>query len=228
VQNLSEVFDTATIFLPSDWEPTKSLWFTSDTHFGHKNILPYDRPQFLPEGWTKDDEVPAESVDAMNEALIKNWNALVGPDDYVVHLGDFAMGQKSAWPSFGERLNGYKILVLGNHDAKREKDDFKVRQDLMLGCGFEEVYQDLYVIHKGVTFWCNHFPSGGEDHEGMNRGFVRPHRDPQHVNPIVLCGHVHSSWRVAPDGCINVGVDAFNLHPVAAETLIELAKSGTK
>lgn len=81
------------------------IWFTSDTHFDHANILKYtDRP-FL-------------TVGEMNEALIANWNVSVKPGDIVYHLGDFAF-KRHAY--FAERLNGQIILIEGSHDAMDSK-----------------------------------------------------------------------------------------------------------
>lgn len=73
----------------------------SDTHFGHTNIIKYcDRP--------------FANVDAMDEALIKNWNSVVGPQDKVYHLGDVTLSTKKMW--IMDHLNGKKILIKGNHD----------------------------------------------------------------------------------------------------------------
>jgi|SRR5882672_8252093 len=79
-------------------------WFTSDTHFGHKNILEYEKEhrQF-------------ETVEEMNEQLISNWNSTVKKNDIIYHLGDFAFGAENI--SIAGRLNGNKRLVMGNHDS---------------------------------------------------------------------------------------------------------------
>ena len=55
------------------------IFFTADTHWGHRNIIRYCQRPFA-------------DVEEMNEALITNWNSTVGKDDIVFHLGDFAMG----------------------------------------------------------------------------------------------------------------------------------------
>jgi calcineurin-like phosphoesterase family protein len=54
-----------------------SIFATADTHFGHKNILQYARRPFI-------------TIDDMDATIIANWNSVVGTDDLVVHLGDFA------------------------------------------------------------------------------------------------------------------------------------------
>ena len=60
-----------------------AIFFTSDTHFGHGGALGLYRRPFA-------------SVAAMNEAIIERWNEIVGPDDEVWHLGDFAIRQRPA------------------------------------------------------------------------------------------------------------------------------------
>ena len=82
----------------------KDVFFTSDTHFGHANIIKYCSRPF-------------DSVQEMNEVLIQNWNSVVKPGDKIYHLGDVFMGMsqddfKRMWP----RLNGKKRLIVGNHD----------------------------------------------------------------------------------------------------------------
>ena len=79
-------------------------YFTSDTHFGHRNILEYEK-----------EARPFETVEEMNEQLIANWNDTVRPKDIVFHLGDFAFGAINV--PIADRLNGYKRLVMGNHDC---------------------------------------------------------------------------------------------------------------
>lgn len=80
------------------------VFFTSDTHFDHKNIVKYC-------------ERPFSSVDEMNQAMIDNWNAVVDPQDTVYHLGDFAFGRKVNRVNHLIRsLNGHKFLIYGNHD----------------------------------------------------------------------------------------------------------------
>ncbi len=85
------------------------IWFTSDTHFGHANIIKYDRRPF------------SDIVEHDNE-LIRRWNVVVGKGDVVYHLGDFSWHNKEAEAdNILVQLNGTKILVYGNHDSKAVK-----------------------------------------------------------------------------------------------------------
>lgn len=80
------------------------IYFISDTHFYHKNIIKYCNRPFA-------------DVEQMNNELIKNWNEVVSPNDTIYHLGDFSMGNKDISSlDIIYKLNGRKILILGNHD----------------------------------------------------------------------------------------------------------------
>ena len=68
-------------------------WFTSDTHFGHANIIRFCARPF-------------ESLGAIDAAMIANWNATVRPDDVVWHLGDFAVRNARSPDEYLRRLNG--------------------------------------------------------------------------------------------------------------------------
>lgn len=82
------------------------IWVTSDTHFGHENIIKYS-------------DRPFHNIEEMDEALIENWNRVVKPGDKVYHLGDVWMGSGERAYKNIRRLNGKKRLVLGNHDDAR-------------------------------------------------------------------------------------------------------------
>lgn len=83
----------------------EKTFFTSDTHFYHSNIIWFCNRPFA-------------NVEQMNEAMIRNWNSVVGQDDVVFHLGDFCLGGSAEWIMILDRLNGHIHLVLGNHDLK--------------------------------------------------------------------------------------------------------------
>ncbi|MDR3059367.1 MAG: metallophosphoesterase, partial [Prevotella sp.] len=80
------------------------IWFTSDHHFGHKNIIEFSQRPFL-------------NTDEMNEELIKRWNEKIGTEDMVYHLGDFALMSSGKLRSILDRLNGRIHLIQGNHES---------------------------------------------------------------------------------------------------------------
>lgn len=108
------------------------IFFTADTHFGHKNIIRYEKR-------------PYNSVEQMDRALITNWNNVVGPRDRVYVLGDFAFrgGKDIIW-----KLNGKKFLVKGNHD--REVDGFEWVKDY---CYLKSNYGHFALFHYPIVSW---------------------------------------------------------------------------
>ncbi len=83
-------------------DPQQKVFFTSDLHFGHANVIRFDNRPF-------------ETVEEMNEELIKRWNAKVGKGDLVYVLGDMIWRMQDS-ASLIRRLNGQIILIKGNHD----------------------------------------------------------------------------------------------------------------
>ncbi len=79
------------------------IWFTSDSHFGHKNIIRFSNRPF------KDEH-------HMNEELIKAWNDVVGEEDDVYHLGDVSLTNSDNTHKILQRLNGKIHLISGNHE----------------------------------------------------------------------------------------------------------------
>lgn len=79
--------------------------YISDLHFGHSNVIRFDRRPF-------------ESVYEMNDKLIENWNSTVKNGDRVFILGDFIWEKESHWEDYLKELSGHKILIRGNHDIK--------------------------------------------------------------------------------------------------------------
>lgn len=113
------------------------MWFTSDTHFRHANIIKYCNRPF-------------ESVKEMDETLIENWNKVVGPKDTVWHLGDFMFERRSPdkIKEYADRLNGKIHLILGNHDQFH----------LCRGAGcFESINEQRQIKHEGQKITLNHY-----------------------------------------------------------------------
>ncbi len=107
-----------------------SILFTSDTHFFHERVIQYSNRPF------KDKE-------EMNEFMIQQWNRKVSPQDTIYHLGDFSFASKEKTERVLQRLNGKKILVLGNHD--------KGMKELY---GYFEKSNKLSRIYLSETIFC--------------------------------------------------------------------------
>ena len=80
-----------------------AIFFTSDLHFGHENILTHCNRPF-------------DNVTEMNEMLIRNWNRKVGNEDEVYIIGDLAFRSGRPVKEYLDRLNGRKHFIIGNHD----------------------------------------------------------------------------------------------------------------
>jgi calcineurin-like phosphoesterase family protein len=99
------------------------IWLWSDLHFFHKNILEYSNRPF-------------SSVEEMEDELVKRHNALVSTHDKVIYVGDVFFCDQMEASRILKRLNGYKILVLGNHDLKA---------NAMYKIGFDFVVQSMQI-----------------------------------------------------------------------------------
>ncbi len=159
-----------------------TVFFTGDTHFGDHRVLNlYPRP--------------FASIEEMDEGLIGAWNAVVGADDEVWHLGDFARTAKVAQAVF-PRLNGRKHLLVGNNDPS---------EALTLPWASAGPYAEIAV--DGVALVLCHYPF--RSWNGMHRGALNLH------------GHSHGRLKPLPRQ-FDVGVDARAYAPVALRQLTGL------
>lgn len=99
-----------------------NTFFISDTHFGHSNILTFNRSDGSPLRLFS-------SIEEHDEHIIKCWNDKVRPQDKVYHLGDVVINRRCL--PILSRLNGHKRLVRGNHDVFRTSEYLHY---------FEEIY----------------------------------------------------------------------------------------
>ena len=174
-----------------DRKMAKNTWFTSDTHFFHDNILRYCNRPFK------------NSLE-MNNALIKNWNDLVGKDDIVYHLGDFSFGKdkKTNIPDLVSKLNGKIHLILGNHD-KLDSTNFTMR--FYYDAGFYRVYDQPVII---------------------NNFFILSHQPLQWIKDgdayANIYGHVHNMemYRTFTKNTCCACVERWNYSPISWETIL--------
>jgi calcineurin-like phosphoesterase family protein len=181
-------------------------FFTSDNHWFNSNVIGYQARPF-------------NSVRHQDDTMVTNWNLVVGKNDRVIHLGDvFLGGTPEEARALISKLNGYKILVRGNHDANRVK---------MLEMGFDEVIEGNNCVlevsgpHGPLSVWCNHFPKEVDDHRPK---YVRPAPPVGEEFDFSVCGHVHGAWTVRSRIC-NVSVERWGYAPASVEqVLLALSK----
>ena len=174
------------------------IWFTSDTHFCHKNIINFC-------------ERPYGSIEEMNKALIDNWNERVGDNDIIFHLGDVAFCYD--WSNILSQLKGRKFLVLGNHDKyyNRGKN----------ASFFEAITPKIVANIDGRTVYMNHEPlltfSGIFNGQSINLfGHV-------HTQEGITNGDSERLKILSPYH-YDVGVDNNNYYPVSWEEVQEIIK----
>ena len=160
-----------------------AIFFTSDTHFGHGGALGLYRRPFA-------------SVAAMNEGLIERWNATVGSDDVVWHLGDFAIRQPAAVAAeLLARLHGRKNLITGNNDP-----------EATTGLeAWKSVQPYVEVMVEGVSLVLCHYPF--RSWRGMGKGWINLH------------GHCHGRLKPQPRQ-FDVGVDVWDFRPISLREIL--------
>ena len=99
-----------------------ATFLVSDTHFGHeKTCTVFKRADGSPLR-------PFSCAEEMDEAMIKNWNDRVRPNDKVYHLGDVVINRR--FLHVLDRLNGDKVLIKGNHDIFDLEDYYPRFRDI--------------------------------------------------------------------------------------------------
>lgn len=220
-----------------------SVWFYSDPHFGHNNIIDFCNRPFVDEfseedlgGGVVKRRLRRSRVEVMDAALISNWNDVVHPTDTVYVLGDWAMGRAEDGVSKARRLHGEKFLVPGNHDKCwfGGKKDHSGWVSFFEASGFtilansvdegngvislNELFEDV-----GVEVDACHFPFNDPSDPRIGDRFAA--YKPDDRGQWLLHGHVHDAWKTKlEERMINVGVDVWDLAPVHIDTLKEIIR----
>ena len=160
-----------------------AVFFTSDTHFGdHRTINIWKRP--------------FGSVAEMDAVLVERWNAVVGAEDEVWHLGDFARKPGDV-AGLLERLHGVKHLIAGNNDPP----------ETLAAPGWASVAAYAEMALEGRELVLCHYPF-----RSWNR---------MHKGAVNLHGHSHGRLKPMPRQ-VDVGVDVWGFAPVAAGVVLGL------
>ena len=170
------------------------IYFTSDQHFCHANII-------------KMCDRPFADVDEMNDTLIANWNAVIGDADEVYILGDLmykGSAQKANW--IFRQLKGVKYLIMGNHDKYLADPQFDSSVFTWVKSYHEIEYRDARFIlfHYPILEWAHYWRKSAHlyGHNHHQREPVSEHWD-KHA--------------------INVSVDVNGFFPISAEDVYKRA-----
>ena len=178
-------------------------WFISDTHFSHANMLKFtDKDGVRVRGmW--------ETAEEMDDALVSNWNSVVGPTDIIYHLGDVAIPRRGL--KVLARCNGRKRLVKGNHDIFKLKDYLPY---------FEDIHGCIVFTPKqvGVKIACTHVPI----HRGYKDRWDANVHGHMHTNNVMM-RNWYGKWVQDPE-YINVSVEQINFTPIHFDDILARVK----
>jgi calcineurin-like phosphoesterase family protein len=186
----------------------ENIWLTSDTHGFHKNIC--KGTTSWGEGH-KDGCRDFNTLEEMNEDLIKNINKDVKHDNLLIHCGDWTFGGEENVKKFRDRINCRNIILLqGNHDHRMDKYIEVGTMNEM----FQDFLQIGYFQSQGERFVCCHFP--------MSIWYQSHHEVP------LFYGHVHGSFQNVGKS-MDVGVDnIFKLKgsysPISLKEALEITR----
>ena len=163
------------------------IFFTSDTHFGHRNSLWHNNRPF-------------KNADEMDAEMIKNWNRVVKENDEVYHLGDFGWQlSPTRLKEIMEQLNGHKHLILGNHDKDKMMEHSNLWESVNVYKELKLDYYKIVLFHYPIYDW------NGAYHKSVHLyGHVHNNLDLRDVET-----RHKNKW------CYNVGVDTNNYTPVS-------------
>lgn len=173
-----------------------TTFFTSDTHFGHANIIEYCNRPFY-------------DVEEMDTEMIERWNSVVSMDDTVYHLGDFTLDNEHRFFRYANSLNGNINIIPGSHDHSWiDKFQFGFRfQRLppLVSIEFPEIRNGTYpqvivLCHYSMQTW-----------------------DRAHFGTWHLFGHSHGTLK-GIGLSFDVGVDCHNFTPISLEQVAALMK----
>ena len=143
------------------------LYYTSDLHLGHANIIRHCNRPFT-------------NADEMDATLIKNWNNKVARSDTVYIVGDFLFRAKRPAEEYLSELKGKKHLIIGNHDRYLENRDFDRRQFKWI-----EHYKELNDNKRKIIL--SHYPIMCYNGQYRRNGEGEP-------KVYMLYGHVHNTF----------------------------------
>jgi calcineurin-like phosphoesterase family protein len=182
------------------------VWFTSDIHFMHANIIKYCKRPF-------------ESADEMDKSIIAKWNEVVSKNDLVFFLGDFSMS-KEAYTEILPRLNFKRMFfILGNHDRKSTLKEVASQKI----CGDIEIYKNIIIKHEGNNYFLTHRPINAHEEYPTICGHVHEKWVSLKKGDVIkeFSRKTNTAKEVKLNNpIVNVGVDVHNFYPVKLRDVI--------
>lgn len=175
----------------------QKIWVTSDWHFGHQQSFLWE-----PRGYN--------SVEEMNEDIIRKHNEVVGENDIVYFLGDAMLNDNECGKRCIEQLNGNIHMIRGNHDTNARIEIYKDCKNVVAVGSYAEV-----IKYKKYHFYLSHYPTLTSNFDG-DRSLKQ--------RVINLCGHSHTDNKFLDmnKGLIyHCDMDAHNCYPVLLDDIIE-------
>lgn len=169
------------------------IYFISDTHFNHANIIKYCNRPF-------------KTIQEMNEAIIKNWNSIVTSTDIIYHLGDLALGRKEQIENIINKLNGKKYIVRGNHDRL----GVKTYEEL----GFN-VLKNAPIELEEYKILLSHIPVPDKQ---IPKGFINLHGH-MHDKKLYECIEKYDSKLYSIEKHINISCDVTDFRPISLQEI---------
>jgi calcineurin-like phosphoesterase family protein len=200
-------------------------YFTSDTHYGHENIIRFCGR-------------PYSDVREMNADLVRRAACVLGAGDDLWHLGDVALGRLDNILLHLSEMASDVTLVAGNHDRCHPSNGARSERFVEVyreRCGPRELIltNTRLVLANGEQVQVSHFPYAETDPEQGRAGELDSPIDkfapwrPTDDGSWLLCGHVHEKWRQR-GRMINVGVDAWGGTPVSESAICSLMATGPR
>ena len=173
------------------------IWISSDTHFCHDKEFIWG-----PRGFN--------SVNEMNESIIKNWNSVVNWDDEVYLLGDCMLNNNAEGLKCLNRLAGKIYILTGNHDTTTRIQEYVNIRPTILHLGLAYILK-----YEGYHFYLSHYPVLCGNYDDKDK--------PLKKKLISLCGHYHTKdpfidWN--KDLIYHCELDAHNNMPICIDDII--------
>lgn len=209
------------------------LFFTSDTHYNHKNICRGESRWEDKSGCRNFD-----TLDEMDQKIIDGINSVVGPDDILFHMGDFAFGTPAMFRRFRSQLVCQNIhLIYGNHDGMIIMNEGNL-QDLFSSCKFyaEVTFnsQKIIMSHYAMRVWNkNHYGawmlyghSHGSLQPAISADIVKHLLDKKRYNELRLLAEDKHPEYTANGKSMDVGIDTHpEFRPYSFEEIAEIMKN---